>query len=293
MYIVLFLISRKKSKSMEKSFQYSFINNQHSFTINFINGAGFLAEISKIHNIGPHAIDFYKNTLLSSLHMLYFLKAGESLGLYIDSELPYYRFKIELGHTGSFRTLLLPEEFDTFPNKLNGQCRIYKFMPGRTPYTSLLEFKSHPIENLVNEIISRSYQVKSKIIIDTKNQNSLMITKLPPSNINKKIEDFSDLDLNNIEKEFRNFIKTTLQSTLSNEQKIAQIFQANNFQYLGRKQVHFYCPCSKERMIENLFTLPENERLSLFKKEHFIETRCDYCNTIYTIGKEEIVLKRQ
>ena len=50
--------------------------------------------------------------------MVNFLKPGESLGFYIDSEEPYFRFKIELSNTGTFRTLLLPEEFENFPDKI-------------------------------------------------------------------------------------------------------------------------------------------------------------------------------
>ncbi len=76
--------------------QYSFICNKNGFTISVIEGNSLINNISKMHNIGPHALNFYRKTVLSSLQMVNFLKPGENLGFYIDSEEPFFRFKIEL-----------------------------------------------------------------------------------------------------------------------------------------------------------------------------------------------------
>ena len=128
---------------MSESRLYSFINNQHGFTINLIDGHKLIQEISKIHNIGPFALPFYEKTLLSSQQMINFLKPGESLGFYIDSEEPYFRFKIEMSHGGSLRTLLLPEEFSEFPTHFTGKCRINKI------YGNKLNFFIDDVEKII------------------------------------------------------------------------------------------------------------------------------------------------
>ena len=56
---------------------------------------------------------------------------------------------------------------------------------------------------------------------------------------------------------------------------------------MGSKEMNFHCPCSKERMIENLFTLTEDDRDHVFAENDPVEIRCDYCNTLYYIGSEE------
>ena len=279
---------------MEKSRQYSFINNKHGFTVSFIYGQQVMEELSLIHNIGEFAHEFYKKTLLSSLQMINFLKAGESLGFYIDSEEPYYRFKIELSHSGLFRTLLLPEDFDDFPTELNGKCRTHKFMPNNEPYTSLLAFEKHPLEEFINEVIEKSYQSKSKVIVAAKDSNnSIMITKLPPSNVDFKIDDFEDMNLEEIITDFAPIIAKANQMIIGSTQSIIQYFEENDFRYLGSKEVSFHCPCSKERMIENLFTLQSIDRDSLFEDDSSIEIRCDYCNTIYTVLKTDLIKELQ
>ncbi|MDP7318984.1 MAG: Hsp33 family molecular chaperone HslO [Bacteriovoracaceae bacterium] len=269
--------------------QYSFLHNENGFSISLIEGHSLIQELSQIHNIGPHALNYYRSTVLSSLQMLNFLKPGENLGFYIDSEEPYYRFKIEISNNGQLRTLLLPEDFEDFPTKLTGNCRLNKMSPGHEPYSSILDFTEHPVKNLINEVLEKSYQTKSKIIISDDCSSSIMVTKLPPTNINKKIEDFDDLSLEDIIKKFDKLIKAALLIPDADVKTMEELFSQAGLTYLGSKEVRFHCPCSHERMVENLFTLSEKDREHIFQKRPVIETRCDYCNTVYEIKKEEII----
>jgi molecular chaperone Hsp33 len=248
-----------------------------------------MEEISKIHNIGPHALDYYRKTVLSSLQMLNFLKPGESLGFYIDSEEPFFRFKIEIGNTGTLRTLLLPEEFQNFPKTINGKCRIHKIMQGKEPYTSILELEDHPVESIVNEVIEKSYQTSSIVLTSEDSPSSVMITKLPPSNVNKKVKDFDDLSMEQIQEQYSNLINAALIIPDADVQTMDELFSTAGLQYIGSKEVSFNCPCSHQRMVENLFTLGEADRKDIFKDTNSIETRCDYCNTVYDISKDEIL----
>ncbi|MFT6631692.1 MAG: molecular chaperone Hsp33 [Bacteriovoracaceae bacterium] len=269
--------------------QYSFICNKNGFTISVIEGDSLIQEISKIHNIGPHALEYYRKTVLSSLQMVNFLKPGESLGFYIDSEDPFFRFKIELGNNGALRTLLLPEEFEDFPQNIQGKCRIHKIMQGKEPYTSVLNLEDQPVETIVNEVIEKSYQTRSKVLTSKDCSSSIMITKLPPSNVNKKVEDFDDLSMEQIQEQYSDLIQAALIIPNADVQIMDELFSAAGLMYIGSKEVKFDCPCSHQRMVENLFTLPEVDRHDIFKDGDTVETRCDYCNTIYEIKKDEIL----
>lgn len=273
---------------MSTSRQFGFINNQIGYTISLIEGHSLIEEISKIHNIGPHALDFYKKTLLGTTQLINFIKPTENLGFYIDSEDPYFRFKIEMSQSGSLRILLLPEDFDSLPDKFSGKCRLNKVIQGKSPYSSILEYQDFPIEEITNDIIDKSYQTNSKIIFSEDLCSSVMVTKLPPTNINKKIEDYEDIKFEQFLKNFSELIETALNLKVSDIELTEEVFKKFEFTYLGSKEVKFHCPCSKERMINNLFTLPKSEIEHIFEKEKSIDTRCDYCNTIYTIKEEEV-----
>lgn len=273
---------------MAKSRQYSFINNQRGFTLSLIEGNELIDNINTIHNIGENAQGFYKKFVLSTQQLINFLKPGENLGFYIDSEDPYFRFKIEMAHNGSLRTLLLPEEFEDFPTTFTGKCRVTKVFNNKSPYTSVLEFVDHPVEQLVNEVMEKSYQTNSEIITGKNLLSTLMITKLPPTNINKKIEDYEETSLNEFKDEFSLLINSALELKDTDVKETEELFSKFGFNYIGSKEVKFYCPCSKERMINNIHSLNLDDIDSLFEDKSFFETRCDYCNTVYKIEKQDI-----
>ena len=52
----------------------------------------------------------FRDCVLSSLQLVNYLKPGENAGFYIDSQEPFYNFKIELNNQGTFRTLILPKD---------------------------------------------------------------------------------------------------------------------------------------------------------------------------------------
>lgn len=273
---------------MTISRQFSFINNKIGYTFSLITGTKLIEEITQIHNIGPNALDFYKKTILGSAQLIHFLKPGETLGFYIDSVEPFFKFKIEMGQMGTLRTLLLPEEFDDFPTAFNGQCRVHKVYANQPAYTSVIEYKDFKIEDISNEVLDKSYQTNSKIFISDEINNSIMITKLPPTNINKKIEDFEDLKLEDFSKNYGELISMALAQKSSDVAEAEKYFSKHGFSYLGSKEVRFHCPCSLERMIDNFHKLPEKDLEEIFEDKKEVETRCDYCNTIYSIEKEAI-----
>lgn len=278
---------------METSLQFGFINNQYGYSISFVQGHKLMSDIATIHNIGPHAYDFYNKIVVASVQLVNFLKPGEHLGFYIDSEEPYFRFKIEMNNNGSLRTLLLPEDFSDFPKTFTGKCRLTKIMPGKAPYTSILDYQDFPLENIVNEIMDKSYQTNSHILLSKDTFNSLMLTKLPPTNINKKIDDYEDLTLAKMLEDSKELIEKALDLKTSDIKITEELFNQYGFSYLGSKEIRFNCPCSKERMVENLFTLRKEDIDDLFSAQASIETRCDYCNTIYEIKKEEVIKNLQ
>lgn len=272
---------------MEKCHQYHFLNNINGFSFNLIKGRALIHEIDAIHNIGPHAKDFYNKTVLSSMQMVNFLKPQESLGFYIDSEEPYYRFKVEMSAEGMMRTLLLPEEFQDYPKNFTGKCRIHKTIVGKSPYTSVLEFKNLELDEIINQVMEKSYQTNSKILMSEDKESSLMLTLLPPTNVDIKFEELNPLTIEKALLKFQGFFKDILNNDYSQSELEIKAKEQESL-FLGSKEITFHCPCSKERMVENLYTLSEDDRQHVFAENDPVEVRCDYCNTVYHIGSGDL-----
>lgn len=272
---------------MKESQLYSFIDKQSAFTIHFLQGGKLMSDIVTTHNIGPTALEFYRDAILSSMQMLNYMKATENMGFYIDSEEPYFRFKVEMNAQGTMRTLLLPEEFEEFPKEITGNARVTKAFPNKQPYSSIIKIEKNSPNEVVNKVFKESYQTASETQVGY-SDCSLMFSKLPPSNLSKKFDEIVDRPLSEFVKEHKDLIKELDKNLLEDEKDIISFFESKELTYLGSKQVKFHCPCSKERMVANLMTLSQNDIDSVFEEKESVEVRCDYCNTIYDINEKDL-----
>lgn len=266
---------------------YSFLDHKNGFNVHFLEGQKLIYDLALLHPMNGSGFAYFRDTFLGLLPIVFFLKPQESLGIYIDSEEPYFRLKIETNSAGHTRTLLLPEEFNFFPMKITGKVRVTKiFQSSSQPYTSMLELDNIETKEVINRILSESYQTNSEVIVGEISDQSIMVTKLPPSNIN------SNLDESLSRKEFINknsrFFHSVFESGTDDIEKIVKIFEDHGFTYMTSRQIDFYCPCSKDRMIINLRGLYSNDIDHLFDGKDEVEIKCDYCKKLYSISKNDI-----
>ena len=57
---------------------------------------------------------------------------------------------------------------------------------------------------------------------------------------------------------------------------------------LSTSDVHFYCPCDKDRMAKALKTLPIQELQTLIDEDHECEITCNFCNERYHFSQSEL-----
>jgi len=266
---------------------YSFLDHKNGFNIHFLEGQKLIHDLVLLHPMQASGFSYFRDTFLGLLPIIFFLKPGESLGIYIDSENPYFRLKIETNSAGHTRTLLLPEEFNLFPMKITGKARVSKIFPNNAqPYTSVIELNNVETKDVINNIFNESYQTNSEVIVSDISDQSVMVTKLPPLNVN------SNIDLTSSRKDFikknKNFFHDVFETATDDIEKIVKMFEDKDFAYMGSRQIDFYCPCSKDRMIMNLRGLYSADIDELFDGKPTIEIKCDYCRKLYEITKPEI-----
>lgn len=266
---------------------YSFLDHKNGLNIHFLEGQKLIHDLVLMHPMQGSGFAYFRDTFLGLLPIVFFLKPGESLGLYIDSDEPYFRLKIETNSAGHTRTLLLPEEFNFFPMKISGQVRVTKIFPGnKAPYTSVLELKNTETKEVINQILSESYQTNSEVIVSEISDQSIMVTKLPPLNVNSSIDE--TLSRKDFIKKNKHFFHSVFELATNDIEQIVKTFEDNGFSYMGSRQIDFFCPCSKDRMILNLRGLYAGDLEELFQQNDSVELKCDYCRKSYHIMKAEI-----
>jgi molecular chaperone Hsp33 len=267
---------------------YSFLDNEHQFTLHFLEGQKLIHDLAIIHNMKGKGFAYFRDSILTAEPLISFLKPGEGFGLFLDNINPKFSLKIETNSAGLVRCLILPESFDEFPLTLKGECRLSKIFPGKSmPYTSIVPMEDISFKDVVNNILRDSYQVQSEVVISKDSDQSIMYTQLPNFNVDR-VED-RDHDLSSYKKLRHQQIDDFFRQGETEEAAIISFFSDLGLDYLGRKRVMFKCSCARERIIQNLQSLAVMDKESLFRDgEDSIEIKCDYCNTYYQIKKDEI-----
>ena len=265
---------------------YSFLDHKNGVNLHFMEGQKIIHDLVLLHPMKAQGFAYFRDTFLGLMPIVFFLKPGESLGIYIDSEDPYFRLKIETNSSGHTRTLLLPEEFDLFPNKITGKIRITKISNQSTPYTSMLELKEVNTKDVVNQILTESYQTNSEVIVGTQSDQSILVTKLPPLNANKVVDE--TISRKEYIKKNQGFIHEVFEMASDDIEKIVKKFEDHGLAYLGSRQISLFCPCSHERMVLNMRGL-YRDLDELFEDKDSIEIKCDYCRKVYNISKADIL----
>lgn len=267
---------------------YSFLDHKSGFNIHFLEGQKLIHDLVLMHPMTGSGFSYLRDTFLGILPIIFFLKPGETIGVYIDSEDPYFRLKIETSHSGQTRCLLLPEDMSIFPMTVTGNMRITKVAPSqKVPYTSVIEMQKVDTRNLINQIFAQSYQTDSEVHVSDICDQSVMITKLPPLNGNVVVND--SVTRENYIKKYQPFFNSVFEKATDDIEVIVKTFEDNGWGYLGSRQITFACPCSQERMLFNLKGMYQENLEELFQGQDEINLKCDYCRKNYKITKNDFI----
>lgn len=58
---------------------------------------------------------------------------------------------------------------------------------------------------------------------------------------------------------------------------------------LESKEVLYYCPCNKDRVLDAIVTLGKEDMQDLARRGETVDVECQFCKTEYTISQEEIL----
>lgn len=264
---------------------YTFIDQERKFAIYFLEGQKLIHDFVLQQGLTTSVFPYFRSAILSIQLLLGQLKNGEYFGFYVDAEEPYFRLKIEMNALGLIRGVFYPEEMPTTTwQEISGIVRLVKFIPSaETPYQSTIDLQNVALSQIVNEVLERSFQINSRMIISTHSDQSVMIHQLPlfakeePSDLHQAVTEFSTP------------LEEIMSQGLSDKQEIVDAFAEKGLKYLLARKVAFQCDCSQEQMVKNLKTWAQHHPEEVFAVgESSIEVTCEYCKAKYTITKREL-----
>jgi molecular chaperone Hsp33 len=260
----------------------SFLDQENNFQVRFLEGQKLINDLALMHDVKNHGFEFFRNLILTNVHLISTLKQGEGFGLFIDSNDPYFRFKLECSENGNIRTLLFPEDINILPENINGELRFSKLFPGRvSPYTSIISLDNESTKTITNIFLKESHQLKAQIFLTELSDQSIYIAKLP-----KRNERSDDLSVAKYWESKKVFFEDLFKIGTTDSAEIITAFKKQKLTHLQNKEIKFSCPCSQQKMIEGIWSLIKTESIDqVFLDKEELDIRCDYCKTNYVIHK--------
>ena len=268
---------------------YTCVDGPRKYAVHFLEGQKLIQDMALTHQLSGAGFAFFRTICLVIKPMLCLLKQGEYFGFYLNSEEPYFRLKIELTSGGAIRAMMLPEDFQEYPEKVSGTLRLNKYSAKlKSPYQSILEIHDQPLEKISEQILQYSYQMTGSVFVSKKSDQSLLVLKLPDHVTNK--EEFSADNFMELQPEQKEIFHEILSQAETDTEALKEIFLKNGFDLLAQRKVFFRCNCSRERMIQNLHLYQQSDPEPLFNKQNkTLSITCEYCKNVFEISEEDLI----
>ena len=74
---------------------YSFYDEKLGFNLHFLEGQKLILDLAQLHQLKGSGFSLLRDCALSFQLLIKLLKNHENIGIFIDSEIPFFRFKLE------------------------------------------------------------------------------------------------------------------------------------------------------------------------------------------------------
>lgn len=151
-------------------------------------------------------------------------------------------------------------------------------------YQSIVDINYHSISQSLESYFLQSEQLETKLWLAYDHQKQaaagLLLQKLP--------------DTKDTEHQWEHI--HTLANTITDQELLAwdnqtllhKLFHEETIVLYEPHPVEFYCPCSTAKMLDAIRLLGEKEAMAILSTNKFVEVTCEYCNSHFEFGKEEV-----
>lgn len=225
------------------------------------------------------------------------LKSNQDVTTIIDADGPSGKIISVANSEGEIRALIEnPNVESTYyeNNKLNvascvgsdGILSVIKNLNMKHPYNGQINLISGEIAQDYTYYFSESEQTPSAlsagVLVDfegnIKSSGALVIQLLP---------DVSEQTIDSLESNFK-ALGDISNLILNNDlDYILKLVFEDNYKILDTKNLVYKCTCSRQKYIDSIRALPENEIVEI-KSEEIIECVCHFCKTKYQLSSSDI-----
>lgn len=172
----------------------------------------------------------------------------------------------------------------------NGLLTVSYDLGLKEPYSGQVELQTGEVAEDLAYYFTVSEQLPSAVglgvMVDTdssvKHAGGFIVQLLPDAP-----EDVIEL----LEKKLANLepVTTMMEKGMKPEDMLSYIFEGIDIEFTEKRDVEFYCDCSKEKVSRALAAMGDGELQGIIDDDEEIEVKCFFCNTAYKFSVEDII----
>lgn len=256
-------------------------------------------EARRLHETSPTASAAFGRALTGGLLLGALMKRGQSVALKLEGGGPVGKIIVEADSEGCVRGLVGNPSADVPPRKgkldvsgllgREGVLTVMKDVGLEEPYQGIVSLRTGEIAEDIAWYLSESEQIPSAVALGVfvepdghvSAAGGFLIQSLPPSDepLLEKLEA-------NIKKLPR--VTDLIRGGKTPEAMLAGIFAGIDCRTIGKRELSYCCPCSRERIERVLISLGCDELIQLKSEREETRVTCEYCRTAYDFNQEEL-----
>lgn len=171
----------------------------------------------------------------------------------------------------------------------NGLLTVSYDLGLKEPYSGQVELQTGEVAEDLAYYFTVSEQLPSAVglgvMVDTdssvKHAGGFIVQLLPDAP--EEVIELLEKKLANIEP-----VTTMMEKDMTPEDMLSYIFEGIDIEFTEKRDVEFYCDCSKEQVSRVLAAMGDGELKGIIDDDEEIEVKCFFCNTAYKFSVEDI-----
>jgi len=172
----------------------------------------------------------------------------------------------------------------------NGLLTVSYDLGLKEPYSGQVELQTGEVAEDLAYYFTVSEQLPSAVglgvMVDTdssvKHAGGFIVQLLPEAP--EEVIELLEKKLANIEP-----VTTMMEKGMKPEDMLSYIFEGIDIEFTEKRDVEFYCDCSKEKVSRALAAMGDGELQGIIDDDEEIEVKCFFCNTAYKFSVEDII----
>ena len=159
----------------------------------------------------------------------------------------------------------------------------------KEPYSGQVEIQTGEVAEDLAYYFTVSEQLPSAVglgvMVDTdssvKHAGGFIVQLLP--DVPEEVIELLEKKLANIEP-----VTSMMEKGMTPEDMLSYIFEGTDIEFTEKRDVEFYCDCSKDKVSRALAAMGDGELQGIIDDDEEIEVKCFFCNTAYKFSVEDI-----